>query len=122
MNLLSLTKARQRVAALFTAQRTPKQTRRRSRSPSVPSYSPALECLERPLGPAPTINGGASDVSGLITAITNANSQTGIYVGANVINLTSSTYTFTAPADFWYGPDALPAVSSDITINGNGAT
>ncbi len=32
------------------------------------------------------------------------------------------TYTFSAADNYWYGPNALPAITSDITIVGNGAT
>ncbi|MGJ8670375.1 MAG: hypothetical protein ACSHXK_12855, partial [Oceanococcus sp.] len=54
--------------------------------------------------------------------------------GADIIELqTDASYTFTAPNQggdaapasyrfFWYGPNALPAIASDITIEGNGAT
>lgn len=54
--------------------------------------------------------------------------------GADTIVLEAgATYTYTAPNQsgetgaasyrfWWYGPEALPAIASDITIEGNGAT
>src|SRR5262245_9596436 len=33
-----------------------------------------------------------------------------------------TTYTFNAVDNYWYGPNALPAISTHITIEGNGAT
>ena len=43
--------------------------------------------------------------------------------GAATINLQAgATYDFTTADNDWYGPDALPAISSTVTINGNGAT
>jgi len=38
-----------------------------------------------------------------------------------VQGLKSSTQLLTAPDNYWYGPNALPAISSTITIEGNGA-
>ena len=32
-----------------------------------------------------------------------------------------STYVLTAPDNDWYGPNGLPAIASNVTINGNGA-
>jgi len=59
----------------------------------------------------------AGDVPGFIAAINAANAAG----GSNIITLMSSTYTFTTTDNLWYGPDALPAIASDITIEGNGA-
>src|SRR5262245_6426296 len=33
-----------------------------------------------------------------------------------------ATYTFATADNYWYGPNALPAISSAIVIQGNGAT
>ncbi len=54
----------------------------------------------------------------LINAINTANAT----AGADTIALFNTTYTFSTPDNYWYGPDALPAITSDITIQGNGAT
>jgi hypothetical protein len=76
-----------------------------------------LEGLEERVVPA-MFNVGAGDVAGLIAAINTANGNG----QSNIINLTASTYNLTAINNFWYGPDGLPAISSNLTINGNGAT
>jgi immunoglobulin I-set domain protein len=78
-------------------------------------------------GAAPIVVG--CSVADLIAAVDAANSNG---VGADTITLTTGcTYTFTAsnqiadsdPTRFnWYGPNALPAIASAITIAGNGAT
>lgn len=63
----------------------------------------------------PCSAGGA----GLVSAITAADSGS----GPTTISLAPGcTYTLTAPADYWYGPDGLPAIKSTIVIQGNGAT
>ena len=57
--------------------------------------------------------------SALVSAITDANGAS----GPTTITLTPGcTYTLTAPADRWYGPDGLPAIKNTITVDGNGAT
>jgi hypothetical protein len=60
----------------------------------------------------------ANSVAELITAINSANSA----AGADTIVLSKQTYTLTAQDNYWYGPNGLPAITSDITIEGNGAT
>ncbi|MGE0826292.1 MAG: choice-of-anchor Q domain-containing protein [Candidatus Binatia bacterium] len=67
-----------------------------------------------------TITVPAGDTAALIQAINSANSETGDFVGPDTIELTTSTFTFTAP----YGTtaNALPVISSVITIVGNGST
>lgn len=78
---------------------------------------PHLESLEdRTL--LAVFNVGASDVATLIANINTANNNG----ETNTINLTASTYDLTKVNNFWYGPNALPAISSNLTINGNGAT
>ncbi len=43
--------------------------------------------------------------------------------GPHVINLpTNAIFNYTTPDNFWYGPNALPPIATDITIEGNGAT
>src|SRR5271165_544592 len=76
-------------------------------------YVPGVEILEDRTAPA-TFNIAAGDTAGLIAAITQADALP----GASTINLTAgSPYTFTTPDNYWYGPDALPAISNNITIN-----
>jgi CSLREA domain-containing protein len=44
-------------------------------------------------------------------------------IGGGTITLqTNATYDFTTVDNNWYGPNALPPIQSNITINGNGAT
>jgi hypothetical protein len=65
-----------------------------------------------------TIQVANGDVAGLITAIKTLNAN-----GGGAIDLASGgAYSVIQPSDWWYGPNAFPAISSVITINGNGAT
>jgi hypothetical protein len=96
--------------------------RSRRALPSRQSFSPrrrvrpCLEILEDRT--VPTIfNVGSGDVATLITAINTANSNG----QSNTINLTASTYDLTSINNDWYGPDGLPPITSNLTINGNGA-
>ena len=62
---------------------------------------------------------GAGDVGSLKAAITAANASP----GADSVTLgTRCRYTLGAPDNRWYGPNGLPPIASDITIEGNGAT
>ncbi|MFL6110526.1 MAG: choice-of-anchor Q domain-containing protein, partial [Catenulispora sp.] len=64
-------------------------------------------------------SGTTGDPHSLVLAIGFAN-LTG---GSNVVQLSAGcTYTLTAPDNYWYGPDGLPPIASNITIAGNGAT
>lgn len=55
----------------------------------------------------------------LIGALTFANSTP----EADTLSLASGcTYTLTGADNYWYGPNGLPAISSPIVIEGNGAT
>jgi hypothetical protein len=66
----------------------------------------------------PTVfNVGPGDVATLIADINTANSNG----QSNIINLTQSTYDLTVINNSWYGPNGLPAISSNLTIHGNGA-
>jgi predicted outer membrane repeat protein len=56
----------------------------------------------------------AGDVNGLITYLSPDTTTT--------IDLTKSNYDFTQVNNNWYGPNALPAILNDVTIDGNGAT
>ncbi len=87
---------------------------------------PRLELLEDRVTPAnitltinPAVNPTGA-VQELVDAITFANTN---HDPTNTINLfAGSTYGLTTVNNFWYGPDGLPAISSNLTINGNGAT
>ncbi|MCW3016121.1 MAG: hypothetical protein JWO02_3213 [Solirubrobacterales bacterium] len=72
-------------------------------------------------GPAPARAANvtvACSNAALISAITNANAA----AGADVLTLPAGcTYTLTTPDNYWYGPNGLPPIASDITIEGNGA-
>jgi hypothetical protein len=58
------------------------------------------------------------DVAGLIAAIQALNTG-----GGGTIQLApNGHYNVTLPSDWWYGPDAFPAIASNISINGQGAT
>ena len=59
----------------------------------------------------------ASDVTTLIADINTANSNG----QTNIINLTASTYDFTAANNNTFGANALPVINGNIIINGNGA-
>ncbi|MFP3940547.1 MAG: IPTL-CTERM sorting domain-containing protein [Thermoanaerobaculia bacterium] len=61
---------------------------------------------------------GPDAVTSLPEAICAANGT----AGADVIELQAGAlYTISSPHNFWYGPTGLPAVSSEITVEGNGA-
>ncbi len=67
---------------------------------------------------AATIPVTTCNASDLIGAISTANSNG----AADTITLTAGcTYAFTTANNWWFGPNALPAIASDITIDGNGA-
>ena len=80
------------------------------------SIRPLLETLENRLTPA-VFNVGAGDTATLIADINTANSNG----QSNTINLTASIYYLTTVNNYWYGPNGLPAISSNLTIHGNGA-
>jgi hypothetical protein len=66
----------------------------------------------------PVIQVANGDVAGLITAINTVN-----FAGAGYIQLASGgAYSVTAPSDWWYGPNAFPAIQSRLYLDGNGAT
>ena len=79
---------------------------------------PVTGQIDTGLTTAPPVNIAAGDVAGLIQALDNANS----IAQPNVINLApGATYLLTAPDNDTNGPNGLPALLSNITINGNGA-
>jgi hypothetical protein len=75
-----------------------------------------LEVLEDRTVPA-VFDVGPDDVAGLIADIITANHNG----QSNTINPTASTYDLMMVDKFCYGPDGLPAISSNLTINSNGA-
>jgi hypothetical protein len=75
-----------------------------------------LEELEDRMVPA-VFNVGAGDTATLIADINTANTNG----ENNTINLTASTYDFTAANNDTFGPNALPVITGNITIDGNGA-
>ncbi len=88
---------------------------------------PTVELLECRLAPAVfnlRINPAVDDagaVKELIAAINTANGNND--PSGNTVNLLpGAVYTLIAPDNFLYGPDGLPAISSNLTINGQGAT
>ncbi len=82
----------------------------------APALRSAIEALEmRRLLTSYT----AATVSDLITDINAANAAG----GANTISLApGASYDLTTVNNDWYGPNGLPAISSNLTINGYGAT
>src|SRR6185295_1380591 len=66
--------------------------------------------------PVNTFTIADGNVAGLIAAINAANNEVA-NPGPDTIQLAASgTYTFTAPHNFEFGPNALPIIRSDITI------
>ncbi|QBB70943.1 hypothetical protein ELE36_11615 [Pseudolysobacter antarcticus] len=64
--------------------------------------------------------GTTGDSHALIVAITNANDSAS---GGDTIDLGAGcTYTFTVADNWWYGPNALPPIASNVVINGHGST
>jgi hypothetical protein len=79
---------------------------------------PCLEELEDRTVPA-TFNVDPGNVSELVADMKTANSNG----QANVINLfNGSIYDLTKIDNYWYGPNGLPPITSNLTIHGNGAT
>ncbi len=77
-----------------------------------------LEALESRLTPT-IFNVGPGDVATLISDIDTANSNG---QPSNTINLSPSIYMLEAVNNYWYGPNGLPAIDSNLTVHGNGAT
>ncbi len=87
---------------------------------AAPRVRLTLEALEDRLVPtaaANTLTVAAGDTATLIADIAAANASG----AATTINLTQSTYDFTAANNSTFGPNALPAITGNITIDGNGA-
>jgi hypothetical protein len=89
----------------------------RRRPPCRRGPVPRLERLEDRVTPTQTLNVG-NTTQDLITAINTANG-TG---GATLVLAPGTTYSFSSADNDWYGPNALPAITSNIVIQGNGDT
>ncbi len=77
----------------------------------------SVEQLETRLMPA-TFN--PTDTAGLLDALRAANAAPN---DTTIINLQAGfTYTLSAVDNFWYGPNGLPPIDSNVFIHGNGAT
>ncbi|NJR23669.1 MAG: DUF4347 domain-containing protein [Richelia sp. CSU_2_1] len=79
------------------------------------NYSSVLATFTVPAGD--TSNTGTGTTGGLVWAINQANATP----EPDTIVLGGGTYSFATVNNWWYGPNALPAIASDITIEGNGA-
>ncbi|TAH43131.1 MAG: hypothetical protein EYC71_10645 [Gammaproteobacteria bacterium] len=67
-------------------------------------------------------DGFTGDVDALRSAIEMANDES-VNPGLDTIQLGSACiYSITGANNYWYGPNGLPAISSEISIQGNGAT
>jgi len=66
---------------------------------------------------AQTYSVPAGDTAALIQAVLDANAD-GV---PSTIDLGGGEYSLTAPHNAHYGPNGLPVINSDITINGNGS-
>jgi hypothetical protein len=85
---------------------------------SPPRVRLCLEALEDRLVPTTTtLTVAAGDTATLIADINAANTSG----TPTIINLTQSTYDFTSANNNTFGPNALPVITGNITINGNGA-
>ncbi len=111
------------VTGLF---RLPRRNKKQSRG-----FLPALEILEDRLTPttydvgvtSPGVGNVSNTPGGLVWAINQANKDGAKPGNPDVINLTAgATYTLETVNNYWDGPDGLPAISSAIVINGNGAS
>jgi hypothetical protein len=63
--------------------------------------------------------GGVGDPASLKAAIASANAA----IGPDAVSLGAGcAYVLTDVDSYWYGPDGLPPISSEVTIEGHGAT
>src|SRR5262249_3281380 len=104
------------------APRTPRTLRK-----APAGFRPRMQGLDERLTPSTTIAFRPTRQD-LIAAIRTADHTQGPVV--LVLPTTPTTYTLTASANSqatvednnWYGPNGLPAIDNDITIQGNGST
>ncbi len=72
---------------------------------------------------AKTFSASCSGTTGNVAALVKAINQANASPGADTVALGKRcTYTLTAVNNNWYGPNGLPAIASNITIDGDGAT
>src|SRR4051794_37501334 len=70
-----------------------------------------------------TITVANGDAAGLVTAIADASSETGVSAGPDTIELAAGgRYTLFGINNLVDGTNGLPDVTSDITVNAHGAT
>ena len=67
-----------------------------------------------------TINVAAGDTAGLIAAINTANNEIS-NPGPDTIVLAGGTYTLAAINNYQWGPNGIPAITSHVIVEGNGA-
>ncbi len=97
-------------------------------SASTCTLGQAIYAANRANNPGNTTPSGATTIAPLsLSATTTIGVGTcaGATAGANTIQLpTSATINFGSdtPDNFWYGPNALPPIASNITVEGRGAT
>jgi hypothetical protein len=95
-----------------------------SRSKAARRARPALESLEDRITPSSPLQVQPGDTKGLIIAINQADATAG---GATIellpnANGTPSTYVISAVNNYWYGPNGLPPITNNVTIDANGST
>src|ERR1019366_6490771 len=83
---------------------------------SITQHAKAASVVNLAINPA--VNNTAA-VAELVTAIRTASSS-GVPTTINLFS--NGVYTLTQPDNYEYGPNGLPQISGDITINGLGAT
>lgn len=72
---------------------------------------------------AKTFSANCSGKTGNVVSLVKAIDQANASPGADTVALGNRcTYTLTTVNNYWYGPNGLPAIASNITIDGNGAT
>lgn len=97
-------------------------------TPTSCSLAQAIYSANLANNPSNTTPLGATTVSPLSRSAATAigiGSCSGASAGANTLQLpTAASIVFASdtPDNFWYGPNALPPIASNITIEGNGAT
>jgi hypothetical protein len=78
----------------------------------------AVEGLEDRITPASPLQVAPGDTHGLIIAINQADATAG---GATINLAPNSTYVISAVDNYWFGPNGLPPITNNVTINGNGS-
>ena len=83
---------------------------------------PPLAWQAVPAARAASFNINCGDVAGLVSAIITANGNgQADTITLNADSQPNCTYTLTGINNYQYGPNGLPAITSPITIVGNGA-